>query len=321
MPLTLVSEFLEVVVTPERGGDIVHLTDRITGIQTLAESPTGAVESSAFAGGDSMVNWTNGYPGGWQLMVPNAGPERVHDGVTQGYHGEASLARWAVLDCTPSSATLQTHLLTAPLMLERTISLDGAELTVTDRVHNLSPLPCSFRLGQHPAFGTPFLDNTSYVLTTARTLLADAQAPGTLAAPDARGRPTDILAVGPVPHSLALPGPGTAEGLFAALTDLTPDSIDSEITSATLCSPTHGFGMRLSWERTIYPHAWLWIEANSRRNWPWYQRLFAIAIEPANVLPGEGISPGGHHRGGLGATLAACDTLTSTIRVTRVPLG
>ena len=45
----------------------------------------------------SMAGWLRGYPGGWQLLVPNAGPEREHDGARQGFHGEASIATWDLL--------------------------------------------------------------------------------------------------------------------------------------------------------------------------------------------------------------------------------
>lgn len=319
--ITLSSDALEVTITPERGADIVRLLDRATGVQTLAVSPTGDVTPapftpSNFVSGDSMVQWTNGYPGGWQLMVPNAGPERVHDGVAQGYHGEASLARWAVLEQSATSVTLTTTLFTAPLRVERTVSLDGARLTVTDTVTNLSPEPCSFRLGQHPAFGTPFLDEHSYVVTAAGTLITDANAPGTLTEADAVGRPDALLPAGPVPNSIALPGPGTGQALFGVLTDFEPGS-----TSATFCSPTHGFGMRISWDRAVYPNAWFWIEANAGSGWPWFKRLFSIAVEPANVLPGEGVAANGRERGGLGTTLPGGESLVSTVHVDRTPLG
>lgn len=338
--ITMRSDALEVTLTPERGADIVRLTDRATGVQTLAVSPTGDVTPAPFAAsnfisGDSMVQWTNGYPGGWQLMVPNAGPERVHDGVAQGYHGEASLARWTVLEQSATSVTLTTSLFTAPLRIERTVSLDGALLTVTDTVTNLSPEPCSFRLGQHPAFGTPFLDERSYVVTSANTLITDANAPGTLTGADAVGRPDALLPAGPVPNSVALPGPGTGQALFGVLTDFEPDAAvrdpavpdpavpgpsGADRVGATFCSPTHGFGMRISWDRTVYPNAWFWIEANAGSGWPWFKRLFSIAVEPANVLPGEGVAANGRERGGLGTTLPGGASLVSTIRVDRLPL-
>ncbi|WP_269937883.1 DUF4432 family protein [Arthrobacter sp. HY1533] len=315
MPITLRSSALEVVITPERGADIVAVTDLATGIQTLAVSATGQVTSGPGQFSDSMVNWTNGYPGGWQLMVPNAGPARLHDGIMQGYHGEASLAQWQVLEQTSSRAVLTTQLFTAPLLLERTVTLDGAELTVRDLVVSQSPDACSFRLGQHPAFGTPFLDEHSYVTVDAGTFMADAVAPGTLAAADSCGHPGEVLPAGPVPNSLAIPAPGSGQGLFGALTDF-PDAQ----AAATFASPTHGFGMRLGWDREIYPNAWLWMEANAGAGWPWFKRLFSMAVEPVNVIPGEGESASGHTRGGTGVSIAGGESLVSTVTLSRVPL-
>ena len=315
MPITLTSEVFEVVIAPERGADILSLTDLATGVQTLAVSPTGQVTSGPFVSADSMVAWTNGYPGGWQLMVPNAGPARMHDGVLQGYHGEASLARWQILEQSESSAVLTTQLFTAPLSLTRSISLTGSELSVTDTITNQSPDPCCFRLGQHPAFGTPFLDEHSYIVMNAATFMADAVAPGSLSSPDAAGRPERVLPAGPVPNSLAIPAPGSGESLFGALTDFTESSA-----AATFFSPSQGFGIRLGWERSVYPNAWLWMEANAGAGWPWFRRLYSMAVEPVNVIPGEGASSSGHARGGAGVEVAAGESLSSSITVSRVQL-
>lgn len=321
MSLTLRSDSLELRLTPERGADIVRLTDLASGVQTLATSHTGDAMAAPFTAGGSIVQWISGYPGGWQLLAPNAGPEREHDGVMLGYHGEASLARWSVDGHGESAARLSASLLTAPLALVRTVSVDGDRVSVTDEVTNLSPDPYSFRLAQHPAFGTPFLDGSSYLVTSARSLVTDADAPGTLAGADVVGPPTDLLDPGPVPDSVALPSPGSGEALFGALTDFGPDSPGSSATSATFHSPTHGFGMRLTWDTAVYPHAWFWIEANSGSGWPWFKRLFAVAVEPCNVIPGEGLASDGRQRGGPGTTLAGGTTLTSRILLKRVPLA
>ena len=315
MTITLSSDILEVAVTPERGADIVQIVDRVTGIPTLSVSPTADASTPPAYGGDSMAQWTSGYPGGWQFCTPNAGPERVHDGVLQGYHGESALSVWRVLSQTESSAELTARLITVPFELHRRIDVTGDALTVTDTVRNLSDDDVSARMLQHPAFGMPFLDEHSYLVTDAATLLTDAGAPGTLSGADVSGRPDAILAPGPVAHSVALPGPGSRQALFGALTDF-PDADPSVL----FASPTHGFGMELSWSRENYPMAWLWIEANSGSGWPWFRRMYAIAVEPANVLPGEGASSAGLLRGGDGTVVPGGGRFVSTLRMRRVAL-
>ncbi|MFB6610752.1 DUF4432 family protein [Agromyces sp. NPDC056379] len=315
MTITLSSSMFEVAVAPERGADIVQIVDRETGIPTLSVSPTADATTPPAFGGDSMTRWTTGYPGGWQFLTPNAGPERVHDGVVQGYHGESALSTWRVLELGESSAELTARLITAPFELHRRIDVADDGLTVVDTVRNLSDDDASARMLQHPAFGTPFLDERSYLVTDAGALLTDAAAPGTLAGADVAGRPDSILAVGPVASSVALPAPGSRQALFGALTDFA-----SPEPAVLFASPTHGFGMELSWQREDYPVAWLWIEANAGSGWPWFRRMFAIAVEPGNVLPGEGVSSSGRTRGGDGTVIAGGGEFVSTVRVRRVAL-
>lgn len=311
MPITLTSDALEATITPERGADIVQIVDRATATPLLAESPTGLVSTGTDPVGDSMAGWLRGYPGGWQLLVPNAGPEREHDGARQGFHGEAALAAWSVLAQDRSSCELETHLLTAPLRVRRSVRLSGDTLTVTDDIANLSPDPVHTRIVQHPAFGAPFLDDESYLLASA-VIVTDAQAPGTLATADVIGIPDQVLPSGPVPGSVRLPGPGSGSSLFAALTEFASPEV-------TYCSPTRGIAVRLTWNAAVLPHAWFWIEANAGAGWPWFRRLYAIAVEPANVLPGEDDRPA-HPRGGPGTRIPAGESITLTTSLTRLAL-
>ena len=315
MPVILRSSDLEVVVAPERGADIRQVTDLATGTPVFAVAPTADSTTPSSMLDGSMTRWLNGYPGGWQLLAPNAGPARRHDGVEQGYHGESALSQWETVSRSDDAAVFEARLTTAPLALRRSIQLTGPELVVTDSVTNLAPDPVSTRLLEHPAFGAPFLDEHSYLVTDAGVLVSDAEAPGTLAHADAAGIPTEILTPGPVASSIALPGPGSRASLFAGLAGFAASD-----PSVLFASPTHGFGMRLSWERDVFPFAWLWIEANAGEGWPWFRRMYAIAVEPGNVLPGEGIASNGMPRGGVGATIEAGATLTATLRLQRVAL-
>lgn len=308
MTITLSGEVFAVEVVPERGADIVQVVDRATGVPLLTVSPTG--QAGRQAAGDSMAQWIAGYPGGWQLLVPNAGPERMHDGVAQGFHGEAALAAWTVLSQTSTSCELETFLASAPLHVHRTVATDADGLTVTDTFRNLSPDTVRARIVQHPAFGAPFLDEHSYVIVPAATVVADADAPGTMAAAGAVGSPGDVLGERAVEPGIRLPGAGSRESLFAAFTEFTEPA-------AEFHSPTHGFGVRLAWDADAYPHAWFWVEANAGAGWPWFRRLYAVAVEPANVLPGEGETSDGRLRGGLGIALEPDTPLTTTTRLSR----
>jgi len=320
MRVTLESKDLAVTFTPSRGADIVSVVDRQTGIEVLAQSPTGQVSPRKGAFSHSMTNWIDGYPGGWQILIPNSGAEREHDGVVQGYHGEASLTTWDLQERTASSARLETLLVTAPLKLNRTIEVEAGTLVVTDTVTNLSPRTVSFRFLQHPALGHPFLDEHSYLLTEAHKVISDANAPGNLADKNVTGSPSLVLPEGPIQGSISLPGPHSGKSFFGALTDFVSKNEGSSLTEAVFVSPTQGFGISLQWDTSTFPHAWLWMEAHALEGWPWFQRLYSIAVEPSNVLPGEGFGPNGEQRGGVGTPLAGGQSLSTQTRMSRVSL-
>jgi len=313
MPITLRSAELEAVITPERGADVRQLTDLATATPVLTVSPTAAANVPRLPSNPTIAAGLNGYPGGWQLMAPNAGPEREHRGVLLGFHGESCLAEWTMLEQSGDGCRLEAYLVTAPLRLERKIRLDGAELRITDTVTNLSPDPYSTRLLQHPAFGSPFLDEHSYLVSPAATLVTDVDAPGTLTGPGEIGEPGELLPAGPVPGSVALPGPGSRDALFATLTEF-------DNGEATFYSPTRGFGMRLRWDTGVFPYAWFWIEANATTDWPWFRRMFAIAVEPSNVVAGSPGRTGRFQRAGDGTEIAGDASLSFTTTLTRVPL-
>ncbi len=319
MTIHLSTDTIEVQITPNRGADITRLIHRPTGINVFAESPTGDVTNSQSSWSDSMTQWINGYPGGWQVLLPNAGPERQWEGAHQGFHGEASLASWAVREQTADRCELDTSLLTAPIHVHRTVTVKQSRLTVIDRISNLSPQPTAFRLCQHPAFGHHFLDESSYLVTTAGRFIADSDNPGSLARPNATGAPTDILPSGPLPNSVSLPGPGSGDSLFGALTEFVPEGGRDQNASVTFVSPTKQLAATVSWDAAVFPYTWFWIEANAMQTWPWFQRLYSVAVEPANILPGSGFGPAGYERGGPGTTLDAGETLTSEVSISLDP--
>ncbi|MGN8552170.1 UNVERIFIED_CONTAM: aldose 1-epimerase family protein [Microbacterium sp. SLM126] len=303
----------DVVVEPARGADVLQITDRETETPLLAVSPTARSDRRALSAASSQAQWLAGYPGGWQLLVPNAGPERTHDGVQMGFHGEASLAEWDVLEVAPASCILETWLATSPLHLHRRVSTDDAGLAVVDTISNLSAEVVYARVVQHPAFGAPFLDEDSFVVVPAATLVTDAQAPGNLARADVVGTPRRVLGERAASGRIRLPGPASGDSLFAAFTDFSQPR-------ATFHSPNRGFAVRLDWDR-VYPHAWFWIESNASSGWPWFRRMHTVAIEPATVLPGDGLTAGGRHRGGRGVAIEPGVPLVTTTSLARLPLG
>jgi hypothetical protein len=263
---------LSVEVRPERGADITSIIDRETSIDVLFHAPIGRPDlASAPSTGDSRTDWLARYGGGWQQLIPNAGEERIVDGVRRGFHGEAAVVEWSV----ESESSFGVELDSAPLRLTRTLALDGPTLTVTDTVRNISDDPVRVMWVQHPGFGAPFLDDRCVLRTPARTVITDADPPKRSAFPAELSR---------------IPGPRSGRSLLVYLTDFDTGwfAIDS---------PSAGLTVRLEWDAALLPHAWLWQECNASTDSPWHGRAYVVGVEPANVVPGE---PGPTLAGGAG---------------------
>ncbi|MCX5317018.1 aldose 1-epimerase [Streptomyces sp. NBC_00154] len=307
--ITLRSAEIDVVLLPAKGADIYSFIDRASGIDVLFKAPWGWRDPRSLpALADSQADWLARYAGGWQTLFPNAGPERTVDGVRRGFHGEAAVVPWTVLEQDAARVRLAVNLTTVPVRLERTVTVTGPDLNVVDSAQNLSADPVEYMWVQHPAFGAPFIDGRCRIDTSARTLITDAEAPGTvlpadavLGFPDAGGG-TDLRAV---------PAPTAPREIFAALTDFTDGWF-------SITSPSAGFGVRLEWDVAVYPHAWFWQECHASKGFPWFRRAYALAVEPANALPGAG--PVGRWRRGSEATLAGGASVTTGLRLSRVPL-
>lgn len=280
--LALRSAEVEVVLLPDKGADIYSWTDRASGVDVLFKTPWGLPPAEPGATGDSQTAWLERYPGGWQVLCPNGGAESVAPGgVRWGFHGEACLVPWEVVDLGPNSVELTVRLHRAPLRLRRRLTLVDRLLTVEESLTNTSPDPVELMWSHHPAFGAPFLSPDCVITTGARTLVADDEAPGTVLAPGSThqwpnvstkdGRKLDLSALPPAPADQLAYLTDFDDGWFA------------------ITNPTFGLGVGMRWDTGVFGHAWFWQELNSSAGYPWWREAYVCAIEPASVIPGQGV--------------------------------
>lgn len=297
--LVLTSADVEVTLTPDKGCDIYSWVDRRTGVDVLFKSPWGVPPRQAPAGvGDSVAAWLERYAGGWQLLCPNGGSaSEAPGGVQWGFHGEAALVPWRVVDQgTDRSGAwveLSTRLHRAPLRLWRRIRLADRVLTVEESVTNTSPVPIDFMWSHHPAFGAPFLEEGCRITAPARRLIADDETPGTMLPPASRHDwPLGSTADGSPIDLSVIPGPSSPRSHLAYLTDFTEGWY-------AIVNPNLGLGVALRWPVETFPHAWFWQEIHSTDGYPWWQQAYVCAIEPASTFPAQGITAARRKGGSL----------------------
>lgn len=271
--LRIANAALTVQVSPANGADIVSIVDRRTGIDIMSRTPWAASPESVVVT-DSESRWLSQYGGGWQVLFPNAGPERIVDAAVWGFHGEAALLAWTVESRRPDRVRLAVDLGCAPLRIERELRLAGPTVQVAETVVNTGGYPIEVMWVHHITFGEPLIGDTCRLTTSARAFISDDVAPGTELPPDQTFPwPVEELA------SLEPRGPKEVSG---CLTDF--DEGRFRLANAAI-----DLDVEVRWDVTVFPHAWLWEEFNAISAQPWYGRARIVGVEPATSIPWTGI--------------------------------
>ncbi|WP_026875170.1 DUF4432 family protein [Jiangella gansuensis] len=266
------SDELDVDVLPGKGGDVTSVRWRPLGVDVMwrtrwglrARGETGTVGSS-----EAML--MHAYPGGWQTVFPNGGDATTEHGVEWGMHGEAWLASYDWHANGPASIELRTHLVRSPFSVVKRIAVTGPTVTVTETVTNEAAEPIEVMWSQHPAFGAPLVGPGARVETDARTAHV---APGTSAPWPMLPDGTDLA---------RLPEERSGISRLAYLADFAEGR-------AGVVNDELGLRADLSWDTSLMPYAWYWLEAGGRTGFPWYSDAYVLALEPATSWPGRGIA-------------------------------
>jgi galactose mutarotase-like enzyme len=306
---------LLVRVNPDRGADIRHI-GRHAGHNVLFhgawEAPLPASRSVSW--GEPALDWLSEYRGDWQELFPNAGDACEVMGVPLPFHGEASTARWQVVEQADDRVVLRTPA-RLPIVLERTMRIDPerAALLIEERATNESGVRVPFIWGHHPAFtvtATSVLDIPAARIEASSAFTdpdgdIEPGATGTWPMlPGRDGRPVDLRApIVPRRAHRLIWLPEMSAG-WAAIRDV-----------------AGGDGVALAWDVGTFPHAWLWQEV-ATPGMPWFGRSAITAIEPHMSWPSDGLAaaiergqarwlePGGSHE-----TWITCAVFQATDRV------
>jgi Domain of unknown function (DUF4432) len=305
--VTLRSPHLEVVVLPEKGGEIYALRSLRHDVDVLWKSPWGPGGSSvpSAVGEASQVVWLDHYGGGWQDLFPNAGAACTVAGAAHPFHGEASVVPWECVVGEARGGTpevrLTVRLARSPFRLEKRIRLepDRPVLRFWERAVNESNRTQPYLWGQHPAFGAPFLAGGARLDVPATTFIAAEPqvSPQSRVVPGSRsgwplvagaapggggGNETGAGGGGAVDLSV-VPGPEAATDTLGFLLDLAGGWY-------ALSNDALGLGFGLAWPVEVFPCVWLWQELCGTQEYPWYGTSYVMGVEPHTSCPADGLA-------------------------------
>ena len=268
--ITLKSAELVLQLDLDHGAEIRSLIRRAGRIELLVQTPWPSVEARVPAGGEE---WTRRWPGGWQLLAPNAGNACVVNGREHGCHGDASLSPWRLVEQGDDFVAAEWCDVSG-LQISRRIALDGRSAVVSSRVVNEAGEPQHFLLGEHLVFGPPLAGPGVGI-----------EAPATPIVPL---DPDAAFPVGPsvpwpfvegVDWSRAPDRPFTHFGAFAA----------PRPRALRVANDAAGVAATVRWSGDALPHLWFWHEHRAARlvdDWP----LTCLGLEPAATPRGTGLA-------------------------------
>lgn len=256
----------------DKGANVRQFWHVPTGARTLAETDDWAERLAVFhRNGHCGSSYSDCYEGGWQDVLPARA--RWDDGAISGCEGvgEAAIVPWEVTWAisTPAAAHIvcRTRLPRCGLDVVKRFGIRRrkAALRVETTIRNTSGRSVSLSWTQHPALGGDLLDDSSRVLLPGgqrRVRRGD------------HGPRADGNGIGCIDGT-----PAHWVGADALLPTCSEDEFvtfaNVECGDAALLSSARGVGVRLRWDATSFPHAWLWC---ARR-----KSLCCVAVEPSTT--------------------------------------
>lgn len=283
--LLLENDRLAVTVIPGKGGDIVSVIDRRTGVELLWQSRWGLRErGAATQPASSEASSMEAYAGGWQTIFPNAGDPSFEEGVEWGFHGEVWITpfEWAIGD--DGVLELVAHLVRSPFLVRKSIELRGEVLRVTETITNESRQDIEVMWGQHPAFGGPLVAPNAVIETSATLVNHDPLNAEYGAVPAAQNWPQYVRPDGVVVDLSRVGAADAGETRMAFLGTFPPDAW------AAIDNSDLDLRAELHWNPAEFPTAWYWHESGGRRGFPWFASAYVVALEPNTSWPGRGLS-------------------------------
>ena len=276
--VVLENDDLRLVV--ESVGGAISWLGRPDGSNLLAQrdwtAPVPASRSESY--GDDELDFLSNYQAGWHELFPNAGAAcRVLD-TPMPFHGDVARSRWEIIRQETSLVTMAcpTRL---PVVLTRSIRLDGSALLIEEEARNESALPVPVLWGHHPVF--PASPGMRIDLPGgAVTVDADWNPKYADLVAGATGEwPSIVGKHGRVDISLLPAGPAERLVYLSDLVD----------TWAAVRDPDANWGVAYCWDKQTFPYAWHWLQMGGV-DFPWFGRVSYVAVEPQSVPHSAGLS-------------------------------
>jgi hypothetical protein len=283
------NEKTRLTLHPNRGGLISSILLKEKNYEYLLKgsSVLNTPDINAFPSGDPMHT---SFRGGYFEVIPNAGYSNRYSNVAWALHSETPYIPWELQfdeENNENSILCIARLRRYPLILYRRISLEGYNISIKEKVQNLSSLSLKFSWLHHPTFAGDLLDESTELVLPNGKIISDNYLglEETETIPGSSGDwPFLNSKDGNNVDLSRYPAPGTTN-----TNDLIyfPDIPEPRF---KLYNHKKKFGIACEWDRSIFRSLWIWRCMGGGSYDPWYGRQYATSVEITSSWPVTGIS-------------------------------
>jgi len=286
--LILETSLVKISVLLDKGSDIFEVIYKPLDTDVIWHSPNGYKDPSIRLERISRQEdeFTDNYGGGWNDVFPNYGFASSNRGTKFGGHGESALLPWSCKGIETSNsrvtAKLAFNCIRYPLKAEKTLSLEGANFTMTEDIQNVGEQEIELSWAQHIAYGEPFVSQDLQIdIPAIRAMSHDYDM-----SHERIKRNSDF--VWPL-----------APGIDGSMVDLSkiPDKnqriqedfpiVELRSPSYRLYNPTMNLGVEVQWN-SAFPYLWYWMNWGIL-NFPYFGRGRTLALEPTTTTNTNGL--------------------------------
>lgn len=286
--LVLESDIVKISVLLGKGSDIFEVIHKHTDIDVMFHAPNGYKSPNLRVEriSNQEDEFADNYGGGWNDVFPNYGFASLNRGTRFGSHGESALLPWSckILETGAhrASALLTLNCIRYPLRAEKTLTLEGSTLTISEDVQNVGEQDIELSWAHHIAYGEPFVSEDTTI---------------------------DIPAIRALSHNYDMSHERIrrntyfewpyAPGLDGSNVDMTkiPDRktrVQEDFAITELRSPAYrlynpslNLGVELTWN-SAFPYLWYWLNWGIQ-NYPYFGRGRTLALEPTTTTNTMGL--------------------------------
>ena len=271
----------------DKGADIFEFLYKPKDIDFMWLSPQGIDSMEKFIPTKQSAegNFLDYYEGGWQDIIPNFGIGVNYKGTEIGQHGETALIPWKyqILEDNKEIISIKFTVRTrrTPFYIEKILTLksDDPKLYIAESIKNESYDNIELMWTQHPAFGPPFMDDST-IIDIPENRVKFIYKPENIGKydelkseianwPTIKGFNNKIVDFGKSPTLL---------DEDHSIDQICLELFDDGWYAVTNLNKKVGFGIK--WDKNIFPYLWIWrLYGKGFKGAPWWGRVSCMALE------------------------------------------